>query len=209
VAPENAANRNAALPAIRTRQRDAGVRWAVRPELKVVAGVFDVRKPYFNLDERQVFTLLGDVEHRGIEASLSGKLTPRLDIVAGGVFMRPRVTGEGVALGRVGPRPVGQPSRTLQLNLDWRPARLEGLSFDVGVTHLSRRPATRSNSVYLPARTLVDFGARYRFEVADRDASLRLRVTNLFNIHGWDLRGAGAYDLFPGRVGSVALAMDF
>ncbi len=38
VAPENAANRNQALPAIRTRQRDAGLRWTVRPGLKVVGG---------------------------------------------------------------------------------------------------------------------------------------------------------------------------
>lgn len=209
VAPDNAANRNAALPAIRTRQRDAGVRWTVRPGLRVVAGVFEVEKPYFNLDERQVFTLLGDVEHRGVEASLSGQLTPRLDIVAGGVFMRPRVTGEGVTLGRVGPRPVGQPARTLQLNLDWRPPGAEGLSLDAGVTHLSQRPATRDNRVYLPARTLVDLGARYRFKADGRDASLRLRVTNLFNVHGWDLRGAGAYDLFPGRVAAIALAVDF
>jgi iron complex outermembrane receptor protein len=55
----------------------------------------------------------------------------------------------------------------------------------------------------------VDLGARYRFEVADRDASLRLRVTNLFNFYGWDLRGAGAYDQIAGRVASVALAVDF
>ncbi|MBL8773328.1 MAG: TonB-dependent receptor [Phenylobacterium sp.] len=209
VAPDNAANRNEALPAIRTRQRDAGLRWTIRPDLKLVAGVFEVEKPYFNLNERQVFTALGDVRHRGVEASLSGKLTPRVDVVAGGVFMWPRVTGEGVALGRVGRRPVGQPTRNLQLNVDWRPPGLENLSLDLGATHLSRRPATRSNDVFLPSRTLVDLGARYRFEAHGRDASLRLRVTNLFNVHGWDLRGAGAYDLIPGRVASVALAVDF
>lgn len=94
VAPENAADRNEALPAIRTRQRDAGVRWTVRPGLKVVAGVFDVRKPYFNLDERQVFAELGDVAHRGIEASLAGKLTPRLDIVGGQGAARLAVDGD-------------------------------------------------------------------------------------------------------------------
>jgi iron complex outermembrane receptor protein len=171
--------------------------------------VFDVRKPYFNLDDQQVFTLLGNVEHRGVEASISGQLTRRLDIVAGGVFMRPRVTGEGVVLGRVGPKPVGQPARNLQLNLDWRPPGVGPLSLDAGVTHISQRPATRDNRVELPARTLVDLGARYTFKTDGREASLRLRVTNLFNVHGWDLRGAGADDLIAGRVGSIALAVDF
>lgn len=209
VAPDIAANRNEALPAILTSQRDAGLRWTVRPGLRLVAGVFDVRKPYFNLDEANLFTLLGDVKHQGIEVSLAGPLTPRLDIVAGGVLLRARVTGEGVALGRVGPRPLGQPARNLQLNLDWRPPLLDGLSLDLGVTHLSNRAATRDNRVALPARTLVDIGARYRFDLAGNPASLRLRIANLFDVYGFDLRGSGAYDLIPGRVLNSSLAVDF
>ena len=209
VAPDNAANRNEALPAIRTSQRDAGLRWALRPDLRLAVGLFDVRKPYFNLDETNLFTLLGDVKHQGIEASLAGRLTPRLDVVAGGVLLRARVTGEGVELGRVGRRPLGQAARNLQLNLDWRPPWLEGLSLDLGVTHLSRRAATRDNLVDLPARTLVDVGGRYRFSLAGKAASLRFRAANLFNVYGFDLRGSGAYDLIPGRVVSGALAIDF
>jgi iron complex outermembrane receptor protein len=209
VAPDNAANRNEALPAIRTSQRDAGLRRTVRPGLRLVVGLFDVRKPYFNLDEANVFTLLGDVKHQGIEASIAGRLTPRLDIVAGGVLLHARVTGEGVELGRVGRRPLGQAARNLQLNLDWRPPILEGLSLDLGITHLSARAATRDNLVELPARTLVDIGARYRFNLGGKSASLRLRATNLFDVYGFDLRGSGAYDLIPGRVFSGSLAFDF
>jgi len=208
VAPENAANRDEALPAIETSQRDAGLRWAVTPQLRVVAGVFDVRKPYFNLDERNVFRLLGDVKHQGIEASVAGAITPRLNIVAGGVFMRPRVTGEGVRLGRVGRLPIGQPARNLQGNLDWRPPWLDGLSLETNVTHLSRRAARLDNRLFLPNRTLVDVGARYRFKLAGNDATLRVRVTNLFNVYDFDLRGAGAFDLIAGRVAFLSLATE-
>jgi iron complex outermembrane recepter protein len=208
VAPENAVNRDEALPAIETSQRDAGLRWVVTPQLKLVAGVFDVRKPYFNLDERNVFRLLGDVKHQGIEASAAGAITPRLNIVAGGVLMRPRVTGEGVRLGRVGRRPIGQPARNLQANLDWRPPWLDGLSLETNVAHLSRRAARLDNQLFLPNRTLVDIGARYRFKLGDGDATLRVRVTNLFNVYDFDLRGAGAFDLIPGRVGFISIATD-
>ena len=93
-APDNAANRNEALPAIKTSQRDAGVRYAITDAVKLVAGVFDIRKPYFNLDESNRFTLLGDVINQGIEASVAGAVTPRLSIVAGAVLLRPRVTGD-------------------------------------------------------------------------------------------------------------------
>lgn len=208
VAPENAANRDEALPAIQTSQRDAGLRWSVTPQMRLVAGVFDVRKPYFNLDERNVFRLLGNVKHQGIEASIAGALTPRLNIVAGGVLMRPRVTGDGVRLGRVGRLPIGQPARNLQGNLDWRPPWLDGLSLEANVTHLSRRAARLDNRLFLPPRTLVDVGARYMFKLAGSNATLRLRVTNLFNAYDFDLRGAGAFDLIAGRVGFVSLAAD-
>ncbi|NJL17997.1 MAG: TonB-dependent receptor [Nitrospira sp.] len=111
VAPPNATNRNEALPAIMTNQRDIGFRWAITPKVKLIAGLFDVRKPYFNLDASNRFTLLGDVKNQGIEMSLSGALTDRLDIVAGAVLSRPRVTGEGVRLGRLGRLPVDQAAR--------------------------------------------------------------------------------------------------
>lgn len=208
VAPENAINRDEALPAIETSQRDAGLRWRVTPDLRVVVGFFDVRKPYFNLDERDLFRLLGDVEHRGVEASIAGAITPRLNIVAGGVFMRPRVTGEGVRLGRVGRLPIGQPARNLQFNLDWRQPWVEGLSLETNVQHLSRRAARLDNRLFLPPRTLVDLGARYRFKLSGKDATLRLRVTNVFNVYDFDLRGAGAFDLINGRVAFLSLATE-
>lgn len=90
--------------------------------------------------------------------SLSGALTPRLDIVAGAVLLQSRVTGEGVTLGRVGPRPVGIPARSIQLNLGWRPPLLDGLSFDLS---------------------------------------------------GFELWGAGAYDIIAGRVASTYPTVDF
>lgn len=210
VAPQSAANRNEPLPGILTSQRDAGVRWAIRPNLRFVGGVFDVRKPYFQLDAANVFTLLGEVRHQGIESSLSGQITPGLSVVAGAVLLRPRVTGEGVELGRVGRLPVGQPARNISLNADWQLPGLEGMSIDAGVTHLSRRAATRANTVFLPPRTLLDFGARYRFQLAKNRASLRLAISNVMDEAGFDLRGgSGVYDIIAGRVAELSIGVDF
>jgi len=199
IAPGNAANRNEALPAIATRQVDAGLRYAITDDVKLVAGVFDVRKPYFNLDANGRFDALGDVINQGIETSVAGPVTSRLSVVAGAVLLRPRVTGEGVALGRVGPRPVGAISRSLELYADWRPPWLEGLSFDVSASHRSAETATVSNGTDIPPRTLVDLGARYRFELAGQSATLRLQVENVTDLQGFELRGAGAYDMIAGR----------
>lgn len=209
VAPDNAVNRNEPLPAIMTSQGEVGFRYALTPSLELVAGVFDLKKPYYNLDQADRFALLGDVRNRGLEISFSGALTPDLDVVAGAVLLRPRVTGEGVALGRVGRRPVGLPARTIVLNADWRAPILDGLSFDIAVSHASRVISTRDNLVAIPARTLIDLGGRYRFKLAAHDATLRLRITNLTGEEGFALQGAGAYDIIAGLVASAYLAVDF
>ena len=209
VAPPNAANRNDALPAIITSQRDIGIRWSVSPMIKLIAGLFDVRKPYFNLNAANRFDLLGDTKNQGIEMSLSGAITPKLDIVAGAVLSRPRVTGEGVALGRLGKHPVGQTARRVDLNLDWRPPIIEGLSVDMNISHSGRIFATRDNLVAIPSRTMIDLGGRYAFKIGKAPASLRVSASNLLNAYGFDLQGAGAYDLIDGRRVGVRLAVDF
>lgn len=209
IAPQNAANRNEGLPAIITTQRDIGLRWVITPEIKLIAGLFDVRKPYFNLDANNVFALLGDTKNQGIEVSLSGNLTKRLNIVAGGVLSRPRVTGEGVRLGRLGRLPVDQAARKVDFNIDWRPPIVDGLSLDLAVGHSGRIIATRNNLVAIPARTLVNLGGRYAFKLGAAPASFRLSVSNVFNEYGFDLRGAGSYDLIDGRVASARLTVDF
>ena len=207
-APDNAANRNEALPAIKTSQRDAGLRYAITDDVKLVAGVFDIRKPYFNLDDANRFTLLGNVINQGVEASVAGAITPRLSIVAGAVLLRPRVTGEGVALGRVGPRPVGAINRRVEFNADWRPPMLAGLSLDISASHQSAQTATRNNNVVIPARTLVDLGGRYSFRLAGNAATLRVAVSNIFDVQGFALRGAGAYDIIENRLLSAYLTVD-
>jgi iron complex outermembrane receptor protein len=208
-APNNAANRNELLPAILTDQRDAGLRYRLASGITVIAGLFDVRKPYFSLDAANQFELLGDIENKGIELSVVGNVTPRLNLVAGTVFSRPRVTGEGVRLGRVGSRPVGLAAQRYELNVDWQSPLIEGLSLDVSASHSSRVPATVNNLVYIAARPNVDIGGRYRFRVGRTAASARIGINNLTNEGGYELRGAGAYDLFNGRTVSLFLSADF
>lgn len=209
VAPDRAANRNELLAAIQTSQRELGIRYTLTPEIKLVAAIFDVRKPYFNFDAADRFVLLGDLKHQGLELSLAGRLTPRLAIVAGAVLSRPRTTGEGVRLGRVGTRPVGLASRSAELNLDWRTPWLDGLSLDMTASHTGAVPATVNGQVAIPARTLVGMSGRYRTKLFAHPATLRVAISNLFNTYGYDLKGAGTYDVIAGRVASAYVSVDF
>lgn len=209
IAPGNAANRNQALPAIVTRQIDAGLRFAMGPSLRLVVGVFQVRKPNFTTDAQNVFTELGEVRHDGIEASFSGELVEGLTLVSGAVLMRPRVRGPAVDAGLIGERPIGQVARTLRANLNYRVPLLDGVSVDLGVLDTAPRIASSDNRVSAPALTTFDVGARYRFTAWDIPGTLRLQVTNVADAYGWRVMGDRSFRTGSPRAGSASLAVDF
>ena len=208
VAPEIAANRSEAPPALLTSQRDFGLRYAFGP-MRLVVGAFDVRKPYFNLDHDLIYKQLGTVRHRGVEISLTGEPVKGLNVVAGAVLMQPRVTGEAVNLGLVGRKPVGQAEHTASLYLDYRLPPLPDLSLNLGIQHLGKRAGSVDNELVIPGRTLVNLGGRYRFELSKLPATLRLQLNNLLNDYAWDVTGGGGLRrVFPRRV-NATLSVDF
>lgn len=207
-APDSAVNRNEPLPAIRTRQLDAGLRWTPNRSMKLVAGVFDLRKPYYQLDAAQRYALLGTNSNRGVEISLSGAATPQLDVVAGVVLSAPRVSGPVVDSGLIGREPVDKPRVRLVSNLEWRPSWLAELSLEAGITHVARRAATTDNAVHVQGRTLLDVGARYATRIAGWPARWQLSVTNVGDAGGVELYGAGVYGSTPGTAMQLGLAID-
>lgn len=209
LAPQDVANRNEALPAIRTKQMDAGVRWTITPHLKLVAGAFEVEKPYFTTNDRNVFTTMGEVRHRGIELSLAGAATQTLSIVAGAVLTDPNVTGEPVESGQIGDKPVDQTDRHLRANVEYRPPRVPGLSLDLSVANFGDRPASSDGRSEIPGYTLIDIGARYRFKIGEVPATLRVQAANITDEFYWKLFGSNSFGLSDGRRYTAQLAMDW
>ncbi|WP_068874343.1 MULTISPECIES: TonB-dependent receptor domain-containing protein [unclassified Phenylobacterium] len=208
IAPDSAANRTQALPAIITDQWDAGARWVLPQDMRLVTGVFDVTKPYFAPDEANVFRQLGSVRHRGVEISLTGSPVEGLTLVAGAVIMRPRVTGEPVAQGRIGRKPVGQTERVLTVSGTWA-LPVDGLSLTFAANHHGRRVADQLNRAHVPAATILDAGLRYRFDIAETPALLRFQVSNLTNEFDWKVVSSGAFELNAPRTATLFLTLDF
>ncbi|MBA2771928.1 MAG: TonB-dependent receptor, partial [Sphingomonas sp.] len=215
VAPPNAVNRNSAPPALKTSQRDAGIRYAILPRLSFVAGIFDVRKPYFNVSPDRVYRELGTVRHRGIELSLAGQPIEGLSVVAGAVFLDADVSGEAVDFGIIGPKPVGTTGRIIRANFDYRLPFFESLSVDLGITSQAGKVASALEYAELGGRqlttkprTTVDIGARYRFSAGGTPATLRGQITNLFNVYGWDVSSNSSFRFNDTRRFLLSLAAD-
>lgn len=207
VAPEIALNRDEAPPALNTRQLDGGVRASAGP-ITIIAGVFDIQRPYYGVDGASIFRRLGSVRHRGVEASLIGSPLPGLTLVAGGTFLHARLSGDEVASGAIGDRPVDVPARKLIASLDWR-APASATSFDVAIEHVGPNMGDARNEVRVQPYTTVDAGIRHRFRLADTMAVFRLQATNLFDSYGWEVAGNNAFIYTQSRQVTARLAVDF
>jgi iron complex outermembrane receptor protein len=195
VAPNSAINSGEVLPAVIATQRELGARYRVTPKLSLIAGLFDTRKPTPGKGPDGRFDLVGEVRHRGFEASLAGALTPRLDILAGVMILDATLSGPLVEQGLIGRHAVARPDHTALLNLNWRPKWADGLSLDATVNHLGRAYISSSNVTKSELQTTLDVGARYRFNLGKQPVSLRMRVRNVFDSFYWQPDSSGT--LYP------------
>lgn len=205
VAPDVASNRNEAPPAVRTSQKDAGLRVAVTPKLTLITGVFSLRKPYFNLDSASRFRQLGSVTNSGAEFSLAGSLAPGLTVVAGTLLLYPKIDG---APAGIGDRPVGSFKRHSIANLDWKPAGQAAWSFDIAFDSYSSQTGNTANTLSTSARETIGLGSRYRFKLGAAKMLLRAQVTNLFNAYDWRVSSSGGFTYVLPRTFSLNLAAD-
>jgi iron complex outermembrane recepter protein len=208
VAPFEAVNRNEAPPAIRTEQKDAGIRAKIGKGVTAVVGVFDVAKPYFNLDATSRFRRLGMVRNRGIEFSLAGTLAPGLSLVVGNVLLDAKVSGDEVNRGVIGRRPVGTFVRNTMVNVDYQVTGLKGFSVNAAMFSTSDRTANAANTLVVPARAILNLGARYKFKVDKVPALVRFTVTNLTNTFGYNVSGSGAFTPNGSRRYALSLVAD-
>lgn len=209
VAPDNAVNRNDAPPAIRTRQKDIGLRWKISPGVTAVLGYFDVEKPYFNLDAASRFRQLGNIRNRGVEFSLSGQVAPGLFVVVGSVYLDANVSGEEVRNGVIGKDPVGTFKLHNIVNVNWNVPWHKPLTLTARFESTSDRTANAANTVVIPARSVTSLGARYKLDIGKTPVLIRANVDNIFNKFGWNVGGSGFYVPNGTRRLTLSLAADF
>jgi iron complex outermembrane recepter protein len=210
VAPDEALNRNEAPPAIRTEQKEAGVRWTVAKGVTAVAGVFDIQKPYFNLDTASRFRQIGNVRHRGVELSFAGEVAKGLNVVAGGILLDAKLSGEDVARGAIRDTPIGIIKRRFIASLDYQIPWVPGLSIDSDFDSISSIVANKdpANPLAVPPRAVISLGTRYRFKAGRTPVLVRAEIGNLTNTFGWNVFGSGIFVPNGSRRFSLSIAAD-
>ena len=192
-APGYATNANEVLPAIRTKQYDVGLRWSPFKDTTLILGYFQISKPYIDIDRTNFYGVLGAQVHKGIEFSLTAQPVKNLRIVAGGVWLDPRVTASPLIAQPLGLRPVGQPQLRTRFNLSYTLPFAKALTLDTYVNHDSGAFGTIDNAVYAPGSTRIGLGARYKFKLAGKDFTAKVTLYNIFDVFELVPFGNGVY----------------
>ncbi len=205
VAPGNALNRGAVLPAAVSRQAELGLKYAIPGGPSLIAGLFDIAKPMPGLNASGVYEFVGEVRHRGVELSVAGPITSRLNAVLGATWLDAQLSGELVDAGVIGAHPIGRPEKIALANLTWRVPGIDGLAIDGGVNFRGERYANRENSATLPGYAVFQAGLRERFSIEGKPVTMRARVTNLFNRFVWNANNAGLFTVNSPRAFTLTL----
>jgi iron complex outermembrane receptor protein len=198
VAPNFAQNSGAVRPASLTWQVDLGARYAVTPRLKLIAGLFELQKPYFNLDTSNIDRELGVQRAKGVELSAAGEVTEHLNVNIGVLAGTVGITGPNLAAEGVGSIAVGQPHLTYVAAADYALPRWPAASIDVRVLYIGSAPESLDNGVSTRPATILNVGGRYKFTAFGRNSTLRLQVQNVLATNAWQQLNTPGVFQWPG-----------
>lgn len=183
VAPDAALNRGAVLPPVEARQYELGARYDLTPRLAFILAGFDIRKPIYGLRPDSIYAPVGTVRHRGVEASLTGQLTPTTTVVLGANVLQARVSGELVDAGRV--NPVAPGVSRFNATIAFEQKVTSRLSVDAYVLYEGSRRRDSTSEAELAGVPFGYVGARYDWSLGRTPLSLRTQLVNMFDRKGY------------------------
>lgn len=193
VAPVSANNRFTALPAIHTKQRDLGLRWKWQTgerQLNAVLGAFEVSKPHFGMNAQQNYEMIGQVVHRGVEASLSGKLTDELSVVMAAVYLD---AGVSHAQNAHKTRPAGSVPIEWHSYFEYSLPEWKNTSLDFGWQYLGAQTSSELRGTKLDNKVLAQIGLRHQWDIGHANMQFRFQITNLFDRVNWEVESANTF----------------
>ncbi len=195
-APNFSANQGQVLPPATSEQYEAGVKAEFAAGLVLQLAGFRIERPSAFVDPADnIYKLAGLARFEGIEASLTGEVTPQFSIYASGQYLdaRIRASAQPALIDRV---PENTPEWTGSLYAEYRPEGISGLSLGGGVFYVGSRPVNGLNQAFIDGYTTFSASAAYTFRLAEKSMTIQLTGDNLANKDYW--AGAGGNVLATG-----------
>lgn len=206
---------NVYAPPSRGKQAEVGAKadW-LDGRLRTSASIYELTKsnvPTPSPTNPLYSEVSGEQRSRGAEFELQGQLTRDWSVSASYGYTDSIITRDNVAA-NVGRTAALTPRHTASL---WTTYQLgDGWSVGGGVFHTGAKFVATNNLVAIPAHTLVDVMAAYKFRTGLPGARVQLNLRNLFDTRHYEGGGSGSAgftNLYPGlpRTLSASLAVPF
>ncbi|WP_336985746.1 TonB-dependent siderophore receptor [Altererythrobacter aquiaggeris] len=157
---------------------EAGVKWAIKPDLLFTASVFQLDRSNTTASDPNntgLTLLTGASRTKGAELQLAGRVTEALQVNLGYAYMDGSITSD-TDFAAAGSRLQQLPEH--QITAWGRYAITDKLGVGAGVVYQSEQFTSFSNAVTLPSYVRADLAAYY--EISDRIA-VQLNVENVFD----------------------------
>ncbi len=187
--PTQYSNAGQLLPALKSEQKELGVKWQAKERLLLTAAVFSIDKPYAD-DVADVGGLARSIaggkvaRHQGLELEATGVLNPQWSAQASVTLLDARWTS-AVTPGLSGERRTNVPKTKASLFVDYKAADLPGLSVHGLLVAEGEKTATPYGTTALPASWQLDAGASYRHRISGQSVVWNLQIENLTDRTYW------------------------
>ncbi|MDQ1110328.1 iron complex outermembrane receptor protein [Stenotrophomonas rhizophila] len=214
-APFWTSNGSTFLPAMQSRQRELGVKYAATDGLMLGAAVFRTTQPFQYAkpdasDAGFTFVQEGTQAHTGLELTANGQVTERLALNASASVLQARARDAGTAF-YDGQQLVNVPKVRAAVHVDYALPFAPGLAVSGGWRYASSNAATVDGSVKAPSYSVFDAGVRFQHALREHPVTWTLSVDNVFDRFYWRDTGSsyGDYYLFAGAPRQARLSVTF
>jgi len=207
-APVNAVNAYEIEPSAVSTQKEIGVRLSHLKEVSVSASVFEITRANAVTDPTTgVFANNGEIDYKGVEATLNVEILRGLSLDAAGQWIRaiqnaPDPTIDGLI-------PENTPRLLANVRLSYRPGFVRGLSLNAGASGVTRRPVNPQNQNFIPGYVLYTAGIGYQTRIDKTRLTFLVNVDNLANLRYWNSVQTGTYGIGMDRSFKMSTKVDF
>jgi iron complex outermembrane receptor protein len=207
-APATAVNVNEILPSAISKQKEIGIRDSHIKGVTFSSSFFEITRANAVIDPvTRIFANSGDIDYKGIEATLSWQFLPRWTLTAGGQLLKAKQVSPDPTFN--GFWPENTPKAVGNVSLAYRPLWVPGLTVTGGVSGISSRFVNNQEQATIPGYALYSVGAGYVTRIAGKRVALQLNVDNLANRRYWNSVQTGTYGTGMDRAIKLNARVDF
>jgi iron complex outermembrane receptor protein len=193
-APATAINSNEILPSAVSTQKEFGIRDSHIKGLSLSSSYFEITRANAVTDPvTRIYGNSGDINYKGVEATLSYEFLRRWTLSAAGMWLKAKqVTPDPTFNGFT---PENTPKTIGNLSIAYRPPMVAGLTVTAGVSAVANRFMNNQEQGTIPGYALYNAGVGYTTRIMGRRVALQLNGDNLANKRYWNSVQTGTYGI--------------